>query len=422
MDDDFDWGAMDEEIDAPPQDEEKNSYLCDYSKGMQLIAGIMGNKRSVSRREEGSVSRLDHLIDEDLLDSLKDLEIEDEMSISRRLRKISDRVEEYKKNKVLKGKTIIGIGGQFSAGKSAFINSLINDNLLMTDLSVATSISTYLVYGEKEQIWAFTEENQKIPLSLEAMQALTHDFYRTYKIGFSGFIKNLIVESPAFSNIGNGNHLVILDTPGYNNEINPNKKSSSDYDQARKQLRSVDYLIWLMDCEGSIPNQGDIDFLRSLNFDKSILIIINKADKKEGNPESLKSQAACVEEDFRNNGITLYGVTCYSSRNGQEYFGNEYIRKFLQDAELYANNKRSETDELKDIFPVLRGQLERNRKRNLESLKQIQKLIANTQDYNAIRSLIEVHKNLMLQKDEIRECGRNLDKVENRIFREIINL
>ena len=90
------------------------------------------------------------------------------------------------------------IGGKFSAGKSKFINSILNteERILPEDQNPTTSIPTYLMYGENEQILAYTSENLNVSLDKEALQALTHKFFEKYKIGFSSFINSLIIFEP----------------------------------------------------------------------------------------------------------------------------------------------------------------------------------------------------------------------------------
>ena len=66
------------------------------------------------------------------------------------------------------------------------------------------------MYGEDEQILAYTNENLNISLDKEALQALTHKFFEKYKIGFSSFINSLIIFEPNMTY----KDLVFLDTPG----------------------------------------------------------------------------------------------------------------------------------------------------------------------------------------------------------------
>ena len=61
--------------------------------------------------------------------------INNEIEICRELQRFGEEIQEYQKYNLLSNKAVIGIGGQFSAGKSAFINSLLNVNLLPNMIS-----------------------------------------------------------------------------------------------------------------------------------------------------------------------------------------------------------------------------------------------------------------------------------------------
>ena len=51
------------------------------------------------------------------------------------------------------GKNIVALGGGFSSGKSAFLNSILGCELLPSDISPSTSVPTYLVNGEQTEVY-----------------------------------------------------------------------------------------------------------------------------------------------------------------------------------------------------------------------------------------------------------------------------
>ena len=132
------------------------------------------------------------MLDTNFLSVFKEIQLTNEAQLQIKLSLLSDKLIEQKKYKALKGKSIVGIGGKFSAGKSKFINSILNaeEGILPEDQNPTTSIPTYLMYGEDEQILAYTNENLNISLDKEALQALTHKFFEKYKLGFSSFINS----------------------------------------------------------------------------------------------------------------------------------------------------------------------------------------------------------------------------------------
>ena len=49
-------------------------------------------------------------------------------------------------------KIIVGIGGSFSAGKSSLINAILDKKRLVTEVDPTTSLPTYLMQGDDDQI------------------------------------------------------------------------------------------------------------------------------------------------------------------------------------------------------------------------------------------------------------------------------
>ena len=181
-----------------PEDElceKRNPYLVDSAKGIKLISKLLPSyhKNDLKGR---TAEHLEFMLDKAIMRTLHEVKVDDALGLSKKLKKISDQIFEYRKIRLLMGKTIVGIGGQFSAGKSCFINSLLQSNKMSTELLLpedqnpTTSIPTYIVNGVKQEILAYTR-NHSVYLNFEAMQAMTHEFYKVYNIGFSRFVSIL---------------------------------------------------------------------------------------------------------------------------------------------------------------------------------------------------------------------------------------
>lgn len=157
---------------------EGNQFLQDQKKALALIGKIIGGRKTAPEKKRTNLfRRIDRLIDEQLLDTLNEAGLEEELAFSERLRLLSDKIDQLGKFELLEHKAIIGVGGQFSAGKSTFINSLIGkEAVLPQNVSVTTSISTYIVCGEKHQNSAYTTNHQFVMLADEEYKALTHEF------------------------------------------------------------------------------------------------------------------------------------------------------------------------------------------------------------------------------------------------------
>lgn len=262
--------------------ETENIYLANEETALQFISRIIPIKNKVSR-DYYLGNKLKGMIEKQFLNVISNIEFPNKASLQQKLEILSDKLVEEKRYSILNKRVVIGLGGKFSSGKSKFINSILHagEELLPEDQNPTTSIPTYIVQGKLEEINAYTNNGEKIVLDKEALQALTHHFYRKYNIGFSSFIHSLVVTEPdmPYSNIA------FLDTPGYNKADNIEdinlKKGESDECKAYEQLRKVDFLIWLMDIENGVIQQNDIEFIKSLNLNTPILIVINKIDKKQ---------------------------------------------------------------------------------------------------------------------------------------------
>ena len=100
----------------------ENQYIIDPSSGMNLICEIL------PKNMQKKTDKIDNMLDKQLVRTISYIEDAniDLLGLEKRLQKLSDQIVEYKKIKLLTNKTVVGVGGRFSAGKSAFINSLLN--------------------------------------------------------------------------------------------------------------------------------------------------------------------------------------------------------------------------------------------------------------------------------------------------------
>lgn len=223
---------------------------------------------------------------------------------------------------MLRQKTVLGIGGAFSAGKSRFLNALTGVECLPENQGPSTAIGTYLVHGQNFSILAHTRSNGLEALSMEELQTISHQFHDKYKIGFADVLHKLIITSPTFLT-----DIVLLDTPGYTKPSDNNDLEAVDRRIAREHLKNSDYLMWLIDIESGVVTDSDIVFLRELNPKNPCLVIFNKADKKS--PEDILNVVHQSEELLRLKGIPCFGVTAYSSADKEEFLEKSLIPEYI---------------------------------------------------------------------------------------------
>ena len=89
---------------------EGNQFLQDQKKALALIGKIIGGRKTAPKRTN-LFRRIDRLIDEQLLDTLNEAGLEEELAFSERLRLLSDKIDQLGKFELLEHKAIIGVGG-----------------------------------------------------------------------------------------------------------------------------------------------------------------------------------------------------------------------------------------------------------------------------------------------------------------------
>ncbi|MDY4979534.1 MAG: dynamin family protein [Candidatus Onthovivens sp.] len=395
----------DESYDLNEEKNVENVYLIDEKKGLELVKKIFIKCNNIS------TEKFENIIFNKFFPLLAKLDIENELSIYQILTKICKKIKEQKKIKLLKNKSVLGIGGKFSAGKSCFINSITNTKL-PEGQRPTTSIATYIVKSEKKGNIALTSQNNSIFLDDEAILALTHEFYEKYKIGFSRVINNLVICTSDFvySNIA------ILDTPGYSKADISKNNDASDAEIAREQLKTVDYLIWLVDCDNGVIKENDLEFIDSLNISTPILVVFNKAGLKSfSEVEQIVTQSKDLLEGSSKE---IFDVIAYDSHESRTVIGEGVLEKFLNMVDSNQCYSTNIVEQLNETYEEISSQID----------KQINVLHSNREQYgNALINAIDVNKlgsiiNKYSKEKVVEEQFTKTKQEINNIFKELISI
>ena len=388
----------DEEINQVLQEHDKNKYLDDPAQGVSLI-------RDMLRRQEKAavLDEFDQIVNDDIFPILAELQLQNELEIYQALMKISNQIREQKKIHILEGKKVLGVGGKFSAGKSSFINAITNSKL-PEGQRPTTSIATYIVNAPETKNVAISMSDDEMLLDDMALEALTHQFYETYQIGFSKLIQNLVVYTPDFVYP----NIAILDTPGYSKSDDSKNESNSDAELARNQLRAVDYLIWLVDSTQGVVTDKDLDFLNSLNVAAPILVVFTKADTET--PENLERKIAQARISLQTVNKTIFDIIAYDSRDKITVIGEGRLEEYLN-----IINGDSSVDEKNDVIlerykADLTDQLKNQVKEYIESISEYEKMMKNIGDIQHRTAFINDYQQKKILCNRVSECKKKLSK------------
>lgn len=399
--------------------EDENIYLSDSKKGFELIAKLIAN---VENKEEVSklLDKMRKFVDEDFTELCRSTNLLDQIEIYRKLRSIYSDIKDMTEFSALANKNIVALGGGFSSGKSRFINTILNDDILPTETTPTTSIPTYIRNGNEEKIYALNTFNVKADVDREAIKAISHDFNKQYDISFSHVIKLLMLETPYFKY----NNIAILDTPGYSKADSLQDGFNTDERKAREHLSQADYLIWVVDIQkGTLPD-SDIEFIRSLDYEGEIFFILNRADLRP--PKEREEIMSNVKERIKSTGIKCCGILLFTSVEEQNELGGDSIFSFFETI-----NTKVKSTNIKKRFKKLTTQMLNHISEEKETLKEtvgyFNKLIldntGSSNDLSAVREVLNKTKE-QVKKQEMSisrlisfsdKFNEAIDKILNKI-------
>lgn len=210
-------------------------------------------------------------------------------------------------------KVVVGVGGAFSAGKSSLINTLLGKKRLVVEIDPTTSLPTYLLYGEQEQITALNLFRRSVILSQDEFASLTHEEKIKYGSQIAGLLRSAFVSDLDFT----WKNIALLDTPGYSKPDSEQWSERTDESVARSQLNLSNFIIWVVSATQGTISEDDLRFLTTLNADIPKLIVVSRADAKT--PEDVAKIVALVKQTIAERGINILDVIPVSARKKNDY-------------------------------------------------------------------------------------------------------
>ena len=207
----------------------------------------------------------------------------------------------------LNNKLIIAVTGRYSAGKSSFLNSILNVNLPI-NVEATTAIPTYLTYYNElhqEMDNRFKSDSNYMLVSsmfgnkimqTKFLDKITKENVKNFPIPINKLIKFFVlsIKNPLLKN------KVIIDTPG----IDPADKKGFDYDEkiTLDALSLANVVFWVMDVDDGDLSNVSLQFLeKNIKEEQDLVIIINKIDKKP--PKEIQKVINKVKQTIQKSNI-----------------------------------------------------------------------------------------------------------------------
>ena len=162
----------------------------------------------------------------------------------------------------------IAIVGQFSSGKSTFLNALLGQDILPTGATPITSKVCKICYGEDYILEIHYKDGRKILQNVNFLQELTRE--KSQNIDhFCLYVPLLLLKEINF-----------LDTPGFNSQ------NEEDTFTTQKILENVDGIIWLTLIDNA-GKKSETNLLKAMmkHYSQKSLCVLNQKDRLKNEEE-----------------------------------------------------------------------------------------------------------------------------------------
>ncbi|GAA9996161.1 hypothetical protein VN1051_10560 [Helicobacter pylori] len=204
-------------------------------------------------------------------------------------------------------KSMVAVGGGFSAGKSSFLNHLLGLNLKLPEkLTPTTAIPTYCLKGEREVLMGVSQNGGVVELPYLTFD---HKFLDSLGFNLKEIMPFMLLSAPSVP----FEFLCFIDTPGHN----PSNQgyTGGDRQASEEYLANAKYILWVIDCQHGTIQSDDLDYLQELyeKYGKKIFIVLSKADLRTNS--ALEDIATNIRERLEDKSVEICGIGAYSSKN-----------------------------------------------------------------------------------------------------------
>lgn len=265
-------------------------------------------------------------------------------------------------------KTIVAVGGGFSAGKSTFLNNLLGLKLkLPEDLKPTTAIPTYCLKGKREVLMGFSQNGGMVELP---HLTFDHQFLESLGFNLKEIMPFMLLSAPSVP----FEFLCFIDTPGYN----PGNQgyTGGDKEASKESLKHAKHILWLISCERGGIESDDLEFLQELYEEegKQVFIVLSRADRCT--KSQLEEVAIKIRETLEDNGIEFLGICTYSATRYleiKEFSEKSHVFNSLEEFLMKLNQRSEKQNEILGYLYEVHSMYEKAINQDANRFKRYQK-------------------------------------------------
>ncbi len=266
-------------------------------------------------------------------------------------------------------KTIVAVGGGFSAGKSTFLNNLLGLKLkLPEDMNPTTAIPTYCLKGKKEVLMGFSQNGGMVELP---NLAFDHQFLKSLGFNLKEIMPFMLLSAPSVP----FEFLCFIDTPGFN----PANQgyTGGDKEASKESLKHAKHILWLISCERGGIESDDLEFLKDLYEEgKQVFIVLSRADRRT--KSQLEEVAKQIKETLKDNGIEFLGIGAYSATRYleiKEFSEKSHVFNSLEEFLMKLNQRSEKQNEILESLYEVHRMYEKAIEQDASKFKRYQKAL-----------------------------------------------
>ena len=300
-------------------------------KNFNLLCTIIRQNTSENQMK-ADITKIEKLINDKIPDTLKKNAPEDFYELYTDFKSEYEKFRDFILYDKLIGKNIVALGGGFSSGKSSFLNALMGKSVLPSDIDPSTSVPTYIVRGEKHEVMGINVFDTKVQMQPRDIKKIAHGFGEveddddekvTDAVTLGHVLENIFFSTP----LHKYENIALLDTPGYSKPDSEKYSAKTDEQISRGQLNSSNYILWFVQADAGTITEEDIKFIKTLRDGIPMLIILNKADKK--NLADLKEIIAKIKSTLDVKGVRYVDVFAFTSKI--EQIEDDSLKAFIEE-------------------------------------------------------------------------------------------
>ncbi|NLM20822.1 MAG: hypothetical protein GX207_03640 [Peptococcaceae bacterium] len=207
-------------------------------------------------------------------------------------------------SKTKKEKPLVTIMGEFKTGKSTFINAILGQEVLKSDVTPATAVVTMITYGKEEKLIAYFKDGNKKEYPINMLGTLTAEGDKS-KQALRNRSKYVELQMPhELLNI-----ITLVDTPGLNVDNKTHIEATKHF------MDKTNLVLWIF-AYGKVASKTELASISELGKHLKPIAIINRIDEIDEEEETLEEVLEDIKNKLKTSVRDIFGISSIFALRG----------------------------------------------------------------------------------------------------------